>query len=291
MSYKCTICGEPFKKERFMKSHRTLKHSDDESPSVNDKEYRECSECGHYFEAGRGFFVHVSNEHPDTSLYEEICEWMSGENNPMYGEEFSEEHIQKILNNRTHFWNKEGNEGRKEELKKEFSDRVKQQYNNGDHITQREDFTEKVIEPRGEEWRKKISETMKNKPDEEYPFKNPEIRKKAFKNLPKRQFVEETGHKVASSWEKEIDIRLDSLDIDYNYEPEFELKDSVYHPDFQIDEYIVEVKGWDTEHSHKRAEKFLKNYSNYTYIVVGTKLPCDIHIPWEDRDRLEAIIQ
>lgn len=105
----------------------------------------------------------------------------------------------------------------------------------------------------------------------------------------KLQKVEETGHRVRSNWEKEIDLMLHRNDIDYKYEPRtFKLPNGdTYTPDFIVREKIViEVKGWPDERSKKRAELFMGEYPDYRYIVVGNKVPCDEHIEWKKRDRL-----
>ena len=104
----------------------------------------------------------------------------------------------------------------------------------------------------------------------------------------KMQTVKETGHTVRSNWEKEIDLMLHNANINYEYESKtFELTQEItYTPDFIISDKIIEVKGWPTDKSIKRAKLFMKKHPNHKYIVVGNKIPCDIHIEWENREKL-----
>lgn len=105
--------------------------------------------------------------------------------------------------------------------------------------------------------------------------------------------VAETGHTVRSSWEKEIDLMLYNNDIDFGYEDErfeFESVEMTYLPDFIIDEQIIEVKGWADDRSVERAKQFIKEYSQYQYIVVGDEMPCDVHIEWDNREKLMGVL-
>lgn len=101
--------------------------------------------------------------------------------------------------------------------------------------------------------------------------------------------VEETGHVVRSGWEEEIDKMLYNHDIEYGYETKmFELKsaDRTYHPDFIVGDKVIEVKGRVRDGCIEKAETFLQEYPEYEYIVVGSELPSDTYIPWEDREEL-----
>ena len=99
--------------------------------------------------------------------------------------------------------------------------------------------------------------------------------------------VGETGHTVKSYWEEEIDVYLHNLGIEYGYEPEtFQLDGRAYTPDFIAGDTVIEVKGYARETDVRRAEQFLNERPEWTYVVVGAELPCDIHIPWEERERL-----
>ncbi|WP_115862798.1 PDDEXK family nuclease [Halorussus litoreus] len=102
--------------------------------------------------------------------------------------------------------------------------------------------------------------------------------------------VDELSHKVRSSWEEEIGRLLVQQGIQYDYELEFELSIGSYYPDFVVETCIIEVKGWSNERSIRKAERFTSEFPSYTYIVVGEKIPCDIHIPWDRRDELLELI-
>jgi hypothetical protein len=102
--------------------------------------------------------------------------------------------------------------------------------------------------------------------------------------------VEELTHPVRSSWEEEIGRLLSVNGVEYDYETAFELATSTYYPDFITETNVIEVKGWANDRSVKKAELFMQEYSSYTYIVVGDKIPCDRHIPWEQRAQLIEVI-
>lgn len=158
------------------------------------------------------------------------------------------------------------------------------------------------------ERKKKISETMKevhregsgnygdrdrqwmmdnviNKRDDEYLYEGNPVIDDHLISTPK--FVEQTGHTVRSSWEKDIDLMLYKSGINYEYEPtRFDIGDRKYMPDFVVDDKVVEVKGYVDGKAADKAEMFMDEYPEFEYIVVGSKIPCDIHIPWEDREEL-----
>jgi hypothetical protein len=101
--------------------------------------------------------------------------------------------------------------------------------------------------------------------------------------------VEETGHKVRSSWEEKIDLMLYQAGVGYEYEPgPFDVPGRKYYPDFRVGNIIIEVKGkvWDEERVLSKANGFMSSYPEYTYMVVGERIPCDEHISWESREDL-----
>jgi len=110
-------------------------------------------------------------------------------------------------------------------------------------------------------------------------------------------FVEETDRMVRSSWEEEIDLMLYDSGFDYDYEPKrFDIGDRKYMPDFIVEsEVVVEVKGYVSESSLEKAESFMAEYPDYTYVVVGSEIPCDKYVPWEERnefvDRIKKILR
>lgn len=105
--------------------------------------------------------------------------------------------------------------------------------------------------------------------------------------------VEATGHYVKSSWEKEIDLLLHEAGVDYGYETRrFKFSELSYRPDFIVGNVVIEVKGLPTENCQRRAELVMEEHPNLTYVVVGNRqspeaeIPCDVHIPWDERESL-----
>lgn len=107
-----------------------------------------------------------------------------------------------------------------------------------------------------------------------------------------RQSVEDVpdhiDHKIRSSWELEVAEMLIDNDVDYEYESmEIEYGDSTYIPDFITDDYIIEVKGWVRGNDEgKKATTTMEKIDDKEYVVVGSALPCDIHIDWENNSEL-----
>jgi hypothetical protein len=98
------------------------------------------------------------------------------------------------------------------------------------------------------------------------------------------------SHAVRSSWEEEIGVLLAGWGVSYEYEEEFELSIGSYYADFVAGRYAIEVKGFRNERSVMKAECFLEEFPSFTYVVVGDRIPCDIHISWENRERLEEVL-
>lgn len=133
-----------------------------------------------------------------------------------------------------------------------------------------------------EEAKLKISENhaLRNVTGEDHPAYG-------YRSTTTTEVVEQTGHEVRSGWEKEVDLLLHQNDIEYEYESKtFDLNDRSYTPDFKIESVIVEVKGYKYKDPDERAHQFMDMYPEFTYIVIGTELPCDIHIDYEDREEL-----
>ena len=129
------------------------------------------------------------------------------------------------------------------------------------------------------------------------PMRDPEVAQKVSEALKGHEptggnirHSDELGHLVRSDWEYEVAKALQDADVEYEYEPEFELSDSVYHPDFLIGDTVVEVKGvaelWGQT---EKVEKFLDTYGDdYRFVVVGDgELPHHEHY---DRDEFEPAI-
>lgn len=126
---------------------------------------------------------------------------------------------------------------------------------------------------------------------EEFGQKISEANKGREPTFPEPYEVEELSHMVRSSWEEAVGKLLGDEGINYSYEQEFELSDGSYYPDFIVDPEVVEVKGWVTDRAVDQAEQFMELYPSYRYTVVGNELPCDVHIPWEDRKKLREVFQ
>lgn len=102
--------------------------------------------------------------------------------------------------------------------------------------------------------------------------------------------VSSLSHQVRSSWEEKIAKLLQQNGIEYDYEPEFQLSNGSYYPDFVLGAYVVEVKGFSNERSINKATTFMNEFPSYTYVVVGDRIPCDVHLPWEQRSELIAVV-
>ena len=110
------------------------------------------------------------------------------------------------------------------------------------------------------------------------PMRDPEVAQKVSEALKGHEptgsnirHSDELGHLVRSDWEYDVAKALQEAGIEYEYEPAFELSDSVYHPDFLLGDTVIEVKGvaelWGQT---EKVEEFLETYGDeYTYVVVG----------------------
>jgi len=94
------------------------------------------------------------------------------------------------------------------------------------------------------------------------------------------RYEEELGHVVRSGWEYDVARALRDAGIEYEYNPEFELSDGCYFPDFLVGDTVIEVKGSvDMWGRVEKVEEFLTEYGDeYRLIVVGDgSLPHDEH--------------
>lgn len=114
---------------------------------------------------------------------------------------------------------------------------------------------------------------------------------------PEPYFSDKLGHEVRSAWEEEIGLLLKENGIDYwGYEIQtFGLDGGSYTPDYFIDEKtIVEVKGHLPERQEKNYRKFAETHPEIRFIIVGgperSEEFCDVHIPWEDREKLVGVL-
>ena len=86
-------------------------------------------------------------------------------------------------------------------------------------------------------------------------------------------FVSKKGEKIylRSSYEVRIAKVLDSLNLDWEYEPEsFNIDNHLYHPDFYIKNYNIwwEVKGWMDDYSKYKINSFLEKYPTETLRII-----------------------
>jgi hypothetical protein len=100
-------------------------------------------------------------------------------------------------------------------------------------------------------------------------------------------------HIVRSTWEADVaDLLLDA-GVGYEYES-LEISyggGRTYTPDFVTNQYVIEVKGhlYEPEKVVKKARAAITELDDRQYVVVGTAVPADIHIPWENRGQITEL--
>jgi replication factor C small subunit len=284
------------------KELRKLSPGDKIADFKDDIGVSRCESCGAWT-AGRFCSVDCTDEGHSRD--------MSGERNPMYGTTWSDERRQKIVeklsdgrfageNNPnyggsfhgTHVW----------EMDDETVERVRETITEMRSGTPWEEWVvdadpERVKEEIGmasAEWWASLADEEKaaiieksvencdypvrDISGDDNPMRDPEVAQKISEALQGHEptggnvrHSDELGHLVRSDWEYEVGKALQDANIDYEYEPTFELSDSVYHPDFLLDDTVIEVKGvaalWGQT---EKVEEFLETYGDeYTFIVVG----------------------
>ena len=227
---------------------------------------------------------------------------MSGENNPMYGKHHSEETRRKIaeaIEGNTH----------SEETKQKMSEARSGENNVWYGKRRSEETCRKIAESLEgkrltkehkenmskamlgreftEEHKQKISDAQKGRviPDE--------VIRKALRNVGSNGVCNiPTKRTLRSDWEREIDLLLYDAGFEFEYEPEiFEIGGGrKYTPDFRVGGNIIEVKGRLFGGEIQNAARFMREHPKYRYIVVGTELPADVWIPWNDRETLLKIL-
>jgi predicted transcriptional regulator len=110
---------------------------------------------------------------------------------------------------------------------------------------------------------------------------------------------EHLSHITRSQWEIKVATILSDSVSEYEYESariSYDDGRRTYIPDFETDDYIIECKGADwgeafgKEHTEEqKARAAMKQMDEKEYVVVGIELPCDIHIPWRNVDRLHDL--
>lgn len=262
----CPTCGkQDFTNENYMKRHHKLIHDE----SLVEK--RECSLDG------------CTNKTRNPKFCSDTCmgksrreyEYHECKRDECDNQAYKFDYCSSDCANKES-WKKRDNPAKRPEVRKKISEAKK-----GQTWTM------------SEEGKKKISEAMSGENHPHYGKTGKDHPKYGKLSGLKLQTVEATGHTVRSNWEKEIDLSLHNSELNYRYEPKtFKLTDELtYTPDFIVEDIIIEVKGWPNDISKKRAEIFLEEKPEYTYLVIGNKIPCDIFIAWEDRDILVEKIQ
>jgi hypothetical protein len=263
----CPTCGkDDFTNENYMKRHHKLVHDE----SLVEK--YECSIDGCDNKTRNPKYCSEECLSKARRKYEESECKRPECNNQVYKRKYCSQNCAN-----KHSWKNRDNPAKRPEVRKKISKKQMGDKNNmrkmGGH---------------SEESKQKISDSISG---ENHPLYN-----KTGKDHPKygklsglkMQTVEKTGHRVRSNWEKDIDLKLHESEFNYRYEPRtFEISNEItYTPDFIVDNIVIEVKGWPNKISRKRAKKFMSQYPDYIYLVIGNKIPNDVFIPWEDREKL-----
>jgi predicted DNA-binding protein YlxM (UPF0122 family) len=107
------------------------------------------------------------------------------------------------------------------------------------------------------------------------------------------QYHDHLDHLVRSSWELIIAELLIAECIEYEYESiKISYDDGrIYTPDFVTDSHVIEVKGRLYGGEERRAKAAMDQLDNREYVVVGTELPADYHIPWDERTDLRRLLK
>lgn len=156
--------------------------------------------------------------------------------------------------------------------------------------TEWDEHLAQIPEPLNKEAREKISQTLMG--HEVSEATREKIRENSSPGYRLSIDVEETGHTVRSTWEKEIDLLLHESGRDYEYEPgPFDIGGRTYLPDFRVGGVIVEVKGYADDYSQARGEAFMEHHPDFEYLVLGDgSVPHDTHLPWERRGELLEMV-
>jgi len=227
---------------------------------------------------------------------------LAGENNPNHGGEFHgvsvwemdasaiEEFCEKISERRSGTsWEEWVVDADAEEVKRDIGNACAEWWESVD-----DDRKEEIIEKATENCEYPVCDIT----GDNNPMRDPEVAQKVSEALQGHaptgggniRHSDELGHLVRSDWEYEVAKALQDAGIDYQYEPEFELSDSVFHPDFLIEDTVIEVKGsaklWGQV---EKVEEFLEAHGDeYTFIVVGDEeLPHHEHY---DRNEFEPAL-
>ncbi len=221
---------------------------------------------------------------------------LEGENNPNYGGDFhgvsvwemDEESIERFCDNLSEkrsgtSWDEWVVEADPEAVKSDISQSMSEWWDNLDP-----EEKQKLIEKATENCEYPVCDIT----GDNNPMRDPEVAQKVSDALQGHEptggnirHSDELGHLVRSDWEYEVAKALQDAGVEYEYEPEFELSESVFHPDFLIGDTVVEVKGvaelWGQT---EKVKEFLDTYGEeYTFVVVGDgELPHHEHYERDD---------
>lgn len=290
-------------------------------------EITECPACGRGdFKNEYGIGVHLLRYCKESTKRQEELgrDLISGENHPMKGYEMSEEAKRKISNassgrkmpeeaKRKISESLKGHEVSKETRQK-ISESLRGEKNPWYGVTGEDHPMYGVSFEMDEESRKRLSESLKETYEEDptkhsmygrtgedhplygYDWSEEQLQKlsEALKGrVPGRskpRQVIKTRNIVRNGWEAAIDVILHDAGFDYTYEDlTFELNHRTYTPDFVTENVVIEVKGMVWEDDETKATEFMERY-DYTYLVVGSELPCDAHLQWDEREKLPEVI-
>jgi len=153
-----------------------------------------------------------------------------------------------------------------------------------------EEVHEKGMGDYGDRDREWMMENVINERDNEYLYEQDHIINDSLISEP--VYVEETDRKVRSTWEKEVDLMLYHSEFEYEYEPQmFDIGNRKYMPDFIVEgSVVIEVKGYVSDDAPNKAEMFMEEHPEYTYFVVGSDIPNDERLSWNEREQLTEIL-
>jgi hypothetical protein len=270
----CPTCGREFDTEIAMKRHHYSIHGE----SIADTVTLVCEHCGKEREYTRSTAEKYTSGFCQECLYNEDL----GDAHPSSRERPAEVRERIAEARRGH------------EMPEETKKAVREGWwewweNEADQEARIEKLIEGIPDERSDEMKQRISKTLQGHEVSEETRQK--IRENAVPHSPLTIEVEETGHTVRSNWEEEIDLMLHEAGVEYEYEPEwYDLDGKRYLPDFRVGDTVIEVKGWADDDSIHQAEKFLEQHPDQRYIVVGSEMPADVFIPWENRERLLEVL-
>jgi len=258
----CPTCGRLCANESGMRRHHKWEH--DETLARVERTCRECGETKEMYESKLESLKH-DDLCVDCARKREIshdADTIKAISEAQKGKHVPREELEKAWEARDAYF--EENDGHSDEIIELISEASRAQ-------------------EMPEEARQQISETLQGHEVSEETRQK--IRERCEPHGGLSIEVPETGHTVRSHWEKDVDLLLHQHVENHEYEPEaFDIGWAHYTPDFRIDDVIVEVKGWARDRCKRRAESFMDEFPEYTYIVVGSELPCHVHIPWGERE-------